>query len=536
MRDETIANSRAIHAWCIPGWPSPRPDASGNTPEIWCYTDKFSYSIGESIQLHVDTTADRYSLEIIRDGSEPMVVFRKDDLVGERNVTPDNAYAAGCDWPVSTVVPIDPAWGTGFYLIVASIEVDGVHYSTEHFFVLKARQESRGRVALVLTTSTLLAYNDWGGANGYRGLGDEPYCRDPAFVSAVRRPIARGFLRVAENAPRNAHSFTPPPGWVPRHENVEFAQAHGYSRHYADAFWAMYERPFVIWAERHGYALDYLTQHDLHFDENALDGYGLVVLVGHDEYWSWEMRDRIDAFTDNGGNIARFGGNFLWQVRLSEDGSSQACYRTPAFDPLRETQPRRVTTVWDAPIVGRPVAPSLGLTGVAGVYNRYGNAVPRSTGGFTVYRPDHWVFKGTDLYYGDTFGGAPICIAAFEMDGVDFTFRKGLPYPTGEDGAPPNLEILALAPATAGQSDRWGGSVPLGAPLYEATELIDAVFEGRTPEYLLDRMYGAGMIGVLERGAGVVFNGGSTEWVSGLIHQDSYTEQITHNVLRTLIQ
>lgn len=536
MHSDTTEAVRPIHAWCIPGWPSPKPDASGNVPEIWCYTDKFSYSIGESIQLHVNTTANRYSLEIIRDGCEPRTVLREDGLAGARHATPTDAYATGCDWPVSTVIPIDPAWGTGFYLIVASIEVDGVRYSTEHFFVLKAGLKNRGRVAIVLTTSTLLAYNDWGGANGYRGLGEEPYCPDPAFVSAVQRPIARGFLRIAENAPRNAHSFTPPPGWLPRHASIEFALEHGYSRHYADAFWAMYERPFVVWAEQRGYALDYLTQHDLHFDEHALDEYDLVVLVGHDEYWSWEMRDRIDNFTDSGGNVARFAGNFIWQVRLSGDGSRQECYRTPACDPLKETNPSRVTTIWDAPIIGRPAAPSFGLTGLAGVYNRYGNAAPRSTGGFTVYRPDHWVFRGTDLYYGDIFGGAPVCVAAFELDGVEYTFRKGLPYPTGEDGAPPNLEILALAPATCGQHDKWGGMVPLGAPIHEVTELIDAAFPGGKPEYMRDRVYGAGMIGVLERGAGTIFNCGSTEWVSGLINHDYYTEQITHNVLRRLMR
>lgn len=512
------------------------PDASGETPEIWVYADKFSYMTGEEIQLHVNTTADSYDIEIIRDGNEPHTVLRLSGLSGERHTTPDDAYAVGCGWPVSTVIPVDRNWTTGFYLIVASIEVDGVRLSTEHFFVLKPQRENRGRIALVLTTSTLLAYNDWGGANAYRGLGDEPHKPDFTPLQAARRPIARGLLRVAEGAPRNASSFTPPPGWVPRHASIEFAQAEGYSRHYADAFWAIYERSFVVWAEQQGYDLDYLTQHDLHFDESALDGYNLVVLVGHDEYWSWEMRDRIDAFTDGGGNIARFAGNFIWQVRLSEDGSTQECYRLPEFDPQREANPRRVTTAWDAPIVDRPAAPSLGLTGMAGVYNRYGNAAPRSTGGFTVYRPGHWVFEGTDLYYGDTFGGAPICVAAFEMDSVEYTFRKGLPYPTGEDGAPSNLEILALAPATCGQEDKWEGTVPLGAPANEVLDFIEAIFEGNVPEHMQDRKYGAGMIGVMERGRGVVFNSGSTEWVSGLIHKDPYTEQITHNVLNRLMK
>ena len=99
---------------------------------------------------------------------------------------------------------------------------------------------------------------------------------------------------------------------------------------------------------------------------------------------------------------------------------------------------------------------------MAGVYNRYGATTPRSSGGFTVYRPDHWALNGTDLYYGDNFGIAPICVAGFEMDGVDFTFRKGQPYATGVDGAPEDLEIIAMAPAVSGSRDKWNGKVPIG--------------------------------------------------------------------------
>ncbi|MFF1651483.1 hypothetical protein [Streptomyces sp. NPDC058240] len=38
-------------------------------------------------------------------------------------------------------------------------------------------------------------------------------------------------------------------------------------------------------------------------------------------------------------------------------------------------------------------------------------------------------------------------IAAFELDGVDHTFRRGLPYTTGQDSAPDDLEIIAVPPA-----------------------------------------------------------------------------------------
>ena len=176
------------------------------------------------------------------------------------------------------------------------------------------------------------------------------------------------------------------------------------------------------------------------------------------------MRDAIDAFVNGGGGLARLGGNFGWQVRLSDDGTQQFCYRLPSADPVTASAPHLATTFWEAKSLGRPGAASVGLNALGGVYNRFGVASPRSSGGFTVYRPEHWAFEGTDLYYGDVVGGVPVCLAAFELDAVEYTFRRGLPFPTFEDGAPESLEILGLACAQRGEEDRWGASVPLGGP------------------------------------------------------------------------
>jgi hypothetical protein len=115
--------------------------------------------------------------------------------------------------------------------------------------------------------------------------------------------------------------------------------------------------------------------------------------------------------------------------------------------------------------VNRPAAQSIGLTGAAGIYTRYGVSTPRSSGGFQIYRPNHWALEGTGLFYGDTLGAHPINIAAFEVDGVDYTFRKGLPYPTGADGASKDLQIIAMCPAVQGEIDRWGGKEPIGGHL-----------------------------------------------------------------------
>ena len=516
------------YAWSVPGGLVERPGIVPGAPEIWVYADRFSYFGGDTVSIRVHTTAEEYDLEIVRDGARPQQVAQYFGLPGKQQQTPADAYAVGCDWSESLAVEIDPKWTSGMYLVLVRMLHEGVTIEREGFFVVKAREPEHADFVLIHTTSTMLAYNDWGGANHYRGVPDGSG-DVPTPISSTQRPVARGMLRKPEGAARNIHTDTPGIGWIPRHPPYEWAWVNGYSRHHADAFWVTYERPFTVWAEEQGFRVHHVTQHDLHYDPSALQGYSCAVVVGHDEYWSWEMRDRIDDFVEEGGGLARFGGNFLWQVRLAND--AQVCYKNPFDDPMREVDPTRVTTAWDSPEVARPGAWTMGLTGMAGVYNRYGATTPRSSGGFTVYRPDHWALNGTDLYYGDNFGIAPICVAGFEMDGVDFTFRKGQPYATGVDGAPEDLEIIAMAPAVSGSRDKWNGKVPIGAPFAEVQGIIECFYGSEPPDHLRDLEYGSGMVACHKRGLGSVFNAGSTEWVNGLIHHDPFTERITANVL-----
>src|ERR1019366_4494451 len=69
---------------------------------------------------------------------------------------------------------------------------------------------------------------------------------------------------------------------------------------------------------------------------------------------------------------------------------------------------------------------------------------PRGTRGFTVYRPEHWSLADTDLYYGDILGGGAAHVFGYEVDGLDYTMRDVLPYPTFSDGAPASTEIIAM--------------------------------------------------------------------------------------------
>lgn len=527
------------YAWSPRDWPSEYPVQEAGAGEVWCYTDRFSYQPGDTVSVHVSASCPAYDLRVVRDGQRPRTVAERRGLAGVFAPTPADSYLTGCGWPAALTLDIGEDWPSGLYLvIVGCARPDGTRFEREHFFVVRPGPAAARRpMALIVSTSTMMAYNDWGGANQYRGIGDDPRNDIGAPVVSALRPVARGMLRKPAGAPRESNAFTPPPFWQPRYEAYEWARYNGYSRHHADSFWATYERPFAVWAESQGYELDYYTQHDLHENPDVLAGHRVAVIIGHDEYWSWEMRDAIDRFTGRGGNIARFAGNFFWQVRIEDDGHTQVCYRDPEQDPVYGTDRERlITTCWDHQAIGRPAAATMGLTGAAGVYARYGNAAPRSSGGFTVYRPGHWVFDGTDLYYGDLLGGAPVCIAAFELDGVDYTFRHGLPYPAFTDGAPENLDILAMTPAVAGEEDRWAGAVPLGSGgTSETSGILAQTTRGQAAETDDWWHYGSGMMAVFDTdGGGTVFNAGTTEWVNGLTQHDYYVETITRNVLDRL--
>jgi hypothetical protein len=348
------------------------------------------------------------------------------------------------------------------------------------------------------------------------------------------RPWTRGFAHLPLGAPRIPVREPLGQGAAPRYPHMEWAYANGYSKKYASAGWASYDRHFLRWAEAQGFRVDLATLHDLHFDPNILKRYKLAVFVGHDEYWSAEMRDAVDRFVEGGGRVARFAGNFLWQVRLEDGGRTQVCfkYRARKEDPLFNDPERRhlTTNAWEAPEVGRPGASTFGLNALRGVYVGWGGCVPRGPGGFTVYRPEHWAFAGSDLYYGDVLGGASK-IFGYEVDGLDYTFRDGLPFPTADAGAPEGLEILAMGHASLLEEHHGNPGTDLFIGDEDLTFAAETLYGAANAEAMEKLRRSSGMIVTFPKGRGEVFHAGTCEWVAGLIDRDPYVERVTRNVI-----
>jgi len=500
-------------------------------PQLWGYMDDLSYASGSIAQLHVSTTATTFDILIYRDGAKQQVVFQKQQLTGAFQQTPADCSVNGCGWPVTLEISIDSDWASGAY-VVELTAIDGSLLTYDHVFLVRpGENHKQGRLLLVAATGTWTAYNDWGGSNHYEGITGESGDQFSPVLS-LNRPWARGFVKLPIDAPRIPLRERPKMGAALRYPHMEWAYANGYSKKYASAGWASYERHYLHWLENAGYVVDVVSEQDLQYQPGVVDGYGCLTFIGHDEYWSWEMRDTVDTYVEGGGNVARFAGNFMWQIRLEDEGRTQVCYKYIARDqdPVHDTdQSQRTTICWDAPATGRPGAETFGLSGTRGVYAGWGGCCPRGAGGFTIYRPDHWIFADADVYYGDILG-APSQVFGYEVDGVDHVVKDGLPYPTGADGAPENLLILAMGLSTVFEADHDNGMTPfIGSD--DANFAAMAIHGEVTPE-LVDRYKrGSGMIAIFERGQGCVVTAGSCEWVAGLIDRDPQIEQVTRNVL-----
>jgi hypothetical protein len=506
-----------------------------------CYTDRLSVRPGERFRLHASANAGPCTLEVARIGAGRDVVLRLPGLAVGDHPTPDHADRDGCGWPVVAEIAVEADWQSGYYDIQLT-DADGAE--THHFVVVKT-PAPRAKAVLVLAINTYHAYNHWGGANAYCDVAalmsrraDLPTAMAGAIgVLSTRRPFPQLLIAPPPDVPRlvnlRPRDFEERPwagdrSWPRRRELSPYDNSAG--------FLHKWEHAFVRWAEAEGLALDYLTDADLDGAEDVLAGYQVAVLVGHSEYWTAGQRDRIEAFVDAGGRLAIFSGNTaFWKVRFEavgdDAGARFICHKWRGFtaDPVAAQNPELATHLWSHRAFGRPEASITGLSFLFGGYHRLGLCAARGAGGYTVYDEHHWALEGADLFWGDVIG-AGLPLLGYENDGCRFEFAEdGRLKPIAALGVPENLEIIAAAPAAFGEEE-GRGYAPIIPP--ENLDIIARdVFADESETARRRLLRGHAVMASFRRGAGEVFNGGTTEWAHGLAAHDPFIERITRNVL-----
>ena len=131
--------------------------------------------------------------------------------------------------------------------------------------------------------------------------------------------------------------------------------------------------------------------------------------------------------------------------------------------------------------------------------------------------------------------GAASRIFGYEVDGLPYEIRGGLPWPADPAQVPEGLQILALglsATVEEGPTILPGRSF-LGL---EDGEYVASVLTGRKDAAAIEATKrGSGMIVNFSRGRGEVFHAGTCDWIMGLTRGDEMVMQVTRNVLNRFL-
>jgi hypothetical protein len=259
-----------------PGWRLSRVDG-----RIEGFFDASSVNRGQEIALRVRCADPEYHVEVYRTGYYDDVGARLVARTSPRRAAAQpevrsdarTGLTSASGWSVSERFDTT-SWPTGVYL--AKLVSSGG--SDDHAILVVRDDDTPSDVLVLVSDTTFLAYNYWGGPSLYSGGADDP--------RAVRV------------------SFDRPYG------NVRVNQADWYLR--ADHCVARF-------LEADGYDVSYAAVSDLHTGADLGKRQAWVSGI-HNEYWSIEMRRAFEAARDRGTGLVFMGSNTgYWRVRFEPD-------------------------------------------------------------------------------------------------------------------------------------------------------------------------------------------------------------------------
>jgi hypothetical protein len=335
--------------------------------EIEGYASLTSVNRGAEIKLFVNTKEPNYTIEIFRmgwyngAGGRQMASAITRNAVKQPPPIIDNATGLiECNWKDPYILEIpdkadDPTlWASGFYL--AKLTASKSHKQSYIIFVV--RDENRpSDILFQSSVTTYQAYNNWGGMSLYR------------WNSPTKQASKVSFNRPYAATPNRLAAYGIGAG--------EFLTNLQPKRRTSNAGW---EYNMVRWLERSGYDVTYCTDIDTH-ENNIIENNGKPMLfmheaflsVGHDEYWSWQMRQNVEAARNKGVSLGFFSANTCyWQIRFEPSRITKDINRTIVaykesvlLDPFaRDDIPENdflVTTRWRATPINHPEDALIGV-------------------------------------------------------------------------------------------------------------------------------------------------------------------------------
>ncbi|MFH7027030.1 MAG: N,N-dimethylformamidase beta subunit family domain-containing protein [Heteroscytonema crispum UTEX LB 1556] len=419
--------------------------------EIEGYASLTSVNRGDEIKLFVNTKEPSYTIEIFRMGWYKGAGGRQMASAITRNAVKqpppiiDNATGLiECNWKDPYILEIpykadDPTlWASGFYLAKLTASKSG----KQSYIIFVVRDESRASDILFQSSvTTYQAYNNWGGMSLYR------------WNSLAKQASKVSFNRPYAASPNIAAAYGIGAG--------EFLTNVQPKRRTSNAGW---EYNMLRWLELEGYDVTYCTDIDTH--ENYIvenNGKPMLLMhkaflsVGHDEYWSWQMRQNVEEARNQGVSLGFFSANTCyWQIRFEPSRITQDINRTIVaykesvlLDPFaRDDIPENdylITTRWRAKPINRPEDALIGV--MYDTFQVNADIVVNDTA-------PEWVLADTQLSQNNNQAFMRALFKAPEKE-MRLTGLLGYEVDRMFSNAPPNTIRIAHSPYRFGSGTRY---------------------------------------------------------------------------------
>lgn len=287
---------------------------------------------------------------------------------------------------------------SGLYYLHAKAERSGEFFSFP-WVVAPARPSAP--IAVLASTNTWLAYNNFGGRSNYVNadrLPDEPVVNARQDMLRYTRAGSFNVWGFADDAYQPLSFERPEPGNAVREtEEVTDPIEGRLTCAMAPGEWRL-----LGWLEREQLAYDYYSEWHLHNGDLDLDAYKILVLSVHPEYWSRTMYERVKHWVrERGGKLLYLGGNGLnCEVEfLGEDRLQFKTHLAPSLSgDLGMPDPQNPERYLESRM-HRTLESEASLLGVICTGSGIMTAAP-----YRVVRAEHWAFEGTRLNAGDLFG------------------------------------------------------------------------------------------------------------------------------------
>jgi hypothetical protein len=287
-----------------------------------------------------------------------------------------------CKWEPTASITIPQEWPSGVYVGKLTAEKEGL----QSYVIFIVRDDRPCELLFQCSDTTWQAYNRWPSQFSLYDDGKTEWYWGPGVDVSFDRPYGK------------------------------YCQILDQPLSIGSGEWFLWEFPLAYWLEQHGYDVSYVSNLDTHAGPvDALMRAKGFLSVGHDEYYSLEMFDKLKNAIRSGLNVAFLSGNTCCgriDPRPGADGRRDRIFgRFDRFGP-RDTK-ERFNSMLRLPHRSPNENTLVGARSTGDV-----------TGGadWACDLPDHWLFEGTGMKKGDRIPG----LVGWEWHGDPATDIPGL--------------------------------------------------------------------------------------------------------------